>query len=34
MDMSRQFRQPLVAISADADKCYDCINHIVMSLLL
>jgi hypothetical protein len=24
----------MVAISADADKCYDCINHIVMSLLL
>ncbi len=34
MDMSRQFYQPLVAILADADKCYDCINHIVMSLLL
>jgi hypothetical protein len=34
MDMSRQFRQPLVAILADADKCYDCINHIVISLLL
>jgi hypothetical protein len=34
MDMSRQFRQPLLAISADADKCYDRINHIVMSLLL
>jgi hypothetical protein len=34
MDMSRQFRQPLAAISADADKCYDPINHIVMSLLL
>jgi hypothetical protein len=34
MDMSRQFCQPLVAISADAVKCYDCINYIVMSLLL
>ena len=34
MDLSRQFRQPLVAISADADKCYDRINHIIMSLLL
>jgi hypothetical protein len=34
MDLSRQFRQPMVAILADADKCYDCINHIVMSLLL
>lgn len=34
MDISRQHRQPLVAISADADKCYDRINHIIMSLLL
>jgi hypothetical protein len=34
MDMSRQFCQLLVAILADADKRYDCINHIVMSLLL
>jgi hypothetical protein len=34
MDLSRQFHQPLVAISAEADKCFDCINHIVMSLLL
>jgi hypothetical protein len=34
MDLSRQFHQPLVAILADSDKCYDCINHIVMSLLL
>jgi hypothetical protein len=34
MDLSRQFRQPMVAVSADTDKCYDRINHIVMSLLL
>jgi hypothetical protein len=34
MDLSRQFCQPMVALLADANKCYDCINHIVMSLLL
>ena len=34
MYLSRQFRQPMVAVSADADKCYDRINHIIMSLLL
>jgi hypothetical protein len=34
MDLPRQFRQPLVAVSADADKCYNRINHIIMSLLL
>ncbi len=34
MDLSRQLRQPLVAVSADADKCYDRNNHIIMSLLL
>jgi hypothetical protein len=34
MDLSRQFCQPLVVILADADKCYDRINHIAMSLLL
>ncbi len=34
MDLSRQFRQPLAAVSANADKCYDRINHIIMSLLL
>jgi hypothetical protein len=34
MDLSRQFHQPLVAVSAGADKCYDRINHIIMSLLL
>jgi hypothetical protein len=34
MDLSRQLRHPLATMSADADKCYDRINHIVMSLLL
>jgi hypothetical protein len=34
MDLSRQLKHPLATMSADADKCYDRINHIVMSLLL
>jgi hypothetical protein len=34
MDLSQQMRLPLVAILADADKCYDRIDRIVMSLLL
>jgi hypothetical protein len=34
MDLSQQFCLPLVAISMDADKCYDRINHIITSLLL
>jgi hypothetical protein len=34
MDLSHQFWQPLVAVLADANKCYNEINHIVMSLLL
>ncbi len=34
MDLSQQFCLPLVAISTDADKCYDRINHIIMSFLL
>jgi hypothetical protein len=34
MDLLRQFCLPLAAISADADKCYDRRNHIIMSLLL
>jgi hypothetical protein len=34
MDLLRQFSQVLVAISADADKCYGHINHITVSLLL
>jgi hypothetical protein len=32
MDLSRQFHQALVAILADANKSYDQINHILMSL--
>ncbi len=34
MDLSRPFCLPLVTISADADKCYDRINHTINSLLL
>jgi hypothetical protein len=34
MDLSRQLRHPLATMLADADKCYDRINHIIMSLLL
>ncbi len=34
MDLSRQFHHLLVAIWADADKCYNRINHITMSFLL
>jgi hypothetical protein len=35
MDISWQLRHPLVAtMSADADKHYNCINHIIMSFLL
>jgi hypothetical protein len=34
MDLSRQLRHPLATMSADADKCYNRINHIIMSLLL
>jgi hypothetical protein len=34
MDLSRQYRLLLVAISVYADNCYDRINHIIMSLLL
>ncbi len=33
-DISRQLRIPMAAVSVDADKCYDRINHIIMSLLL
>jgi hypothetical protein len=33
MDISRQLRHPLATMSADADKCYIQINHIIMSLL-
>ncbi len=34
MDISHQLRHPLAALSADADKCYDRINHIIILLLL
>jgi hypothetical protein len=34
MDISCQLRHPLATMSANADKCYDRINHIIMSLLL
>ncbi len=34
MDLSRQLRHPLATMSTDADKCYNRINHIIMSLLL
>ncbi len=34
MDISQQLRHPLATMSADTDKCYNCINHIIMSLLL
>ncbi len=34
MDISHQLHHPLARMSADADKCYDRINHIIMSLLL
>ncbi len=34
MDLSRQMKHPLATMSADADKCYDRINHIIMSILL
>jgi hypothetical protein len=34
MDISRQLRHPLATMSADADKCHNQINHIIMSLLL
>jgi hypothetical protein len=34
MDLSGQLCLPLLAISTDAKKCYDQINHIMMALLL
>ncbi len=34
MDISRQLHIPLAAVSVDPDKCYDRINHIIMSLAL
>jgi hypothetical protein len=32
-DLSRQTRQPMIVTSADAAYCYDCVNHIIMSLI-
>ncbi len=34
MDLSRQLCIPMASVLVDADKCYDRIKHIVMSLLL
>ena len=34
LDISRQLCQPMTAVSADADKCYDRIYHIVLALAL
>jgi hypothetical protein len=34
MDLSRQLCIPMASVLADANKCYNRINHIVMSLLL
>ena len=34
MDISRQRRQPMGSVSADAANCYDRINHIIMAFLL
>ncbi len=34
MDISHQLRQPLATMAADADKCYNRINHIIMSFFL
>ncbi len=32
-DLSRQARQPMIVTSADTAYCYDCVNHIIMSLV-
>ncbi len=32
-DLSRQARQPMIVISADATYCYDHMNHIIMSIV-
>jgi hypothetical protein len=32
-DLSRQARQPMTIISADAAYCYDRVNHVIMSLV-
>ena len=32
-DLSRQARQPMTIVSANAADCYDRVNHIIMSLV-
>jgi hypothetical protein len=32
-DLSRQARQPMAVVSADAAYCYDRVNHVIMSLV-
>ena len=32
-DLSRQARQPMTVVSADAAYCYDRVNHVIMSLV-
>jgi hypothetical protein len=32
-DLSRQARQPVAIILADAAHCYDRVNHVIMSLV-
>jgi len=32
-DLSRQARQPMTVVSADAAYCYDRLNHVIMSLV-
>jgi hypothetical protein len=32
-DLSRQARRPMIVASADAEYCYDRVNHIIMSLV-
>ncbi len=34
MDILQQMQHPLATMSADGDKCYNRINHIIISLLL
>ncbi len=34
INVLRQLCHPMATMSADTDKCYDRINHIIMSLLL
>ena len=32
-DLSRQARQPMTIVSADAANCYDRVNHVIMLLI-